>query len=49
MISSLIIIAATLLCGMVAIFDLPHGSLYAMAILLMAIGMWAFFAIGGVL
>jgi len=49
MTSSLIIIGATLLFGMVAIFDLPNGSLYAMAILLMAIGMWTLFVIGGAL
>jgi hypothetical protein len=49
MISSLIIIGATLLCGMVAIFGAPGGVLYTIGILAMAIGMLTLFAIGGAL
>jgi hypothetical protein len=49
MISSLIIIGATLLFGMVAIFGAPSGVLYSIAILAMAIGMWILFMIGGAL
>ena len=49
MTANLIIISATLLCGMVAIFDAPSGALYTIAILAMALGMWILFTIGGAL
>jgi len=49
MTSSIVIIGATLLFGMVAIFDLPSGIFYTIAIIAMVLGMWALFTIGGAL
>jgi len=49
MISQLLIIGATLLCGMVAIFGAPSGALYSIGILAMALGMWTLLVIGGAL
>jgi hypothetical protein len=49
MTSSIIIIGATLLCGMVAIFDAPRGLLYTIGILAMALGLWVMLTIGGAL
>jgi hypothetical protein len=49
MTSSIIIIGATLLCGMVAIFDVPSGILYTLATLAMALGVWTLLVIGGAL
>ena len=47
MTSSIIIISATLLFGMVAIFDAPRGILYSIGIIVMALGMWIMLTIGG--
>jgi hypothetical protein len=49
MTSSLIIIGATLLFGMVAIFDVPRGIIYSIGILAMVVGVWTLFMIGGAL
>jgi hypothetical protein len=49
MTAHLIIIGATLLFGMVAIFDAPSGILYTIGILAMVVGMWTLLVIGGAL
>jgi hypothetical protein len=49
MISSLIIIGATLLCGMVAIFGLANGVFYALEIVALACLFCALLVAGGAL